>query len=313
MAALPGQVCYLPNGVEELFLSREIMPRGRRFACYSSEAGLIAREFSICRKRSALFCSKVPDVTLAVVGCMLPEENNQEIFRSGSSRSRAASSPLVKRADVPALYAAHDIFVFPSLAEGMPLTLLEAMATGMPIITSDAPGMADIIEDEFSGLLVQPADAADLAAAMERMCRSADLRRQLGQAAQQTARRYTWEIVTQKLERVLLLAAARQGALELKYAVLNLPCVSDTQLEYSSKLVTAFRHPLYAWLGLRPFVAQHTAAEHAALQRWANGRTTLVEIGVAEGVSALALREAMSPDRHAVLDRSLSSKPFAPR
>jgi len=81
----------------------------------------------------------------------------------------------------------------------------------------------------------------------------------------------------------------------LRYAVLNLPCVSDTQLRYSSKLVTAFPHPIYAWLGLRPFLAQHTAAEHAALQRWAQGRTTLAEIGVAEGVSALALREAMSP------------------
>jgi hypothetical protein len=82
----------------------------------------------------------------------------------------------------------------------------------------------------------------------------------------------------------------------LKYAVLDLPCVSDAQLQYSSKLVAAFPHSVYAWLGLRPFVAQHTAAEHAALQRWAKGRTTLVEIGVAEGVSALALREAMSPD-----------------
>jgi hypothetical protein len=82
----------------------------------------------------------------------------------------------------------------------------------------------------------------------------------------------------------------------LKYAVLNLPCQSDSQLQYSSKLVNAFPHPVYAWLGLRPFVAQHTAAEHAALQRWAVGRSTLVEIGVAEGVSALALREAMAPD-----------------
>ena len=82
----------------------------------------------------------------------------------------------------------------------------------------------------------------------------------------------------------------------MKYAVLQLPCVSDTQLQYSSKLVTAFPHSVYAWLGLRPFVAQHTAAEHAALQRWATGRKTLAEIGVAEGVSALALREAMSPD-----------------
>lgn len=53
------------------------------------------------------------------------------------------------------------------------------------------------------------------------------------------------------------------------------------------------RHPLYAWLGLRPAAGQHTREEHVSLRRWAAGRSCLVEIGVAEGVSALALRETM--------------------
>src|SRR5437667_12354506 len=56
------------------------------------------------------------------------------------------------------------------------------------------------------------------------------------------------------------------------------------------------RHPVFAWLGLRPIFAQHTSAEHETLKRWACGRRRLVEIGVAEGASALALREAMSSD-----------------
>jgi len=80
----------------------------------------------------------------------------------------------------------------------------------------------------------------------------------------------------------------------LKYAVLNLQRESDTDLNYGNNLVRWLRHPVYAWLGLRPALAQHTAEEHAALRRWAAGRASLVEIGVAEGVSALALREAMS-------------------
>jgi predicted O-methyltransferase YrrM len=54
------------------------------------------------------------------------------------------------------------------------------------------------------------------------------------------------------------------------------------------------RHPVFAWLGLRPILGQHTAAEHVALKKWATGRTRLVEIGVAEGASALGLREVMS-------------------
>jgi hypothetical protein len=55
------------------------------------------------------------------------------------------------------------------------------------------------------------------------------------------------------------------------------------------------RHPVFAWLGIRPVLGQHTAGEHAALKQWAIGRSSLVEIGVAEGASAVALREAMSP------------------
>jgi hypothetical protein len=79
----------------------------------------------------------------------------------------------------------------------------------------------------------------------------------------------------------------------LKYAVVKLPRKSESQLTYGEGFVPWLRHPVYAWLGLRPVLAQHTAAEHAAIQHWAAGRSTLVEIGVAEGVSAMALREGM--------------------
>jgi predicted O-methyltransferase YrrM len=60
--------------------------------------------------------------------------------------------------------------------------------------------------------------------------------------------------------------------------------------------VRRFRHPVFSWLGLRPVFAQHSRAEHDVLLRRAAGRRSIVEIGVAEGASACALREAMSPD-----------------
>jgi predicted O-methyltransferase YrrM len=80
----------------------------------------------------------------------------------------------------------------------------------------------------------------------------------------------------------------------LKYAVLNLPRESDTAENYTGMRARLLRHPAYAWFGLRPALAQHTAAEHASIKRWAAGRSAIVEIGVAEGVSALALRESMA-------------------
>jgi predicted O-methyltransferase YrrM len=57
-----------------------------------------------------------------------------------------------------------------------------------------------------------------------------------------------------------------------------------------------FRHPVFSWLGLRPVFAQHTRAEHEALLKWAAGLRRIVEIGVAEGASACALRQAMPGD-----------------
>jgi predicted O-methyltransferase YrrM len=55
------------------------------------------------------------------------------------------------------------------------------------------------------------------------------------------------------------------------------------------------QHPFFAWAGLRPPIAQHTAAEHHALEKHASGCKSLVEIGVAEGASAVALRSTMHP------------------
>lgn len=79
----------------------------------------------------------------------------------------------------------------------------------------------------------------------------------------------------------------------MNYALLNLPCESDAARNYGS-VVPQLNHSVYGWLGLRPALAQHTAAEHAALKRWAAVRMNLVEIGVAEGVSAMAMREVMA-------------------
>jgi len=71
---------------------------------------------------------------------------------------------------------------------------------------------------------------------------------------------------------------------------------TSTEQETSSWASRATRHPFFAWAGLRPPIAQHTFAEHQALEKYARGRKSLVEIGVAEGASAVALRTAMSAE-----------------
>jgi predicted O-methyltransferase YrrM len=58
----------------------------------------------------------------------------------------------------------------------------------------------------------------------------------------------------------------------------------------------AMKHPFFAWIGLRPLIAQHTEAEHCSLEQYVRGCKSVVEIGVAEGASAIALKTSMSPE-----------------
>ena len=111
------------------------------------------------------------------------------------------------------LYAEHDIFLFPSLIEALPLVIQEAMAAGMPVITTETCGMPDLIQHEVNGLLIPPANAAAIEESILRLAGSVELRRQLGEAARETMKRYTWERAARQLEalyqHVLALEARR--------------------------------------------------------------------------------------------------------
>ncbi|OSM06852.1 putative group 1 glycosyl transferase [Magnetofaba australis IT-1] len=72
------------------------------------------------------------------------------------------------RDDAPRLLAAMDLFALPSLAEGTPLTILEAMATGLPVVATAVGGVPDLLAAEETGLLVPPADPNALGQAMQR-------------------------------------------------------------------------------------------------------------------------------------------------
>jgi glycosyltransferase involved in cell wall biosynthesis len=88
--------------------------------------------------------------------------------------------------DMPGYYAAADIFVQPSFAEGVPVVLMEAMATGLPVVTSGLAGIPELVRDGVDGLLVPPGRADLLAAAIERLATDGDLRARLGAAGRAT-------------------------------------------------------------------------------------------------------------------------------
>lgn len=105
--------------------------------------------------------------------------------------------------DTAPFYAAIDVFVLPSLWEGLPYTLLDAMAVGKPIVASNCGGISDTLVDGQTGLLVKPGDPAALGAALGRLMADAGLREGLGAAARRAVqRRDALKQMIEKLEQL---------------------------------------------------------------------------------------------------------------
>lgn len=122
------------------------------------------------------------DVDVRLIGYG-PQREELEILARGS-RAHFEFMGNVPNRDLPALLNQSDIFVLPSLYEGHPKALLEAMACGLPSIGTRVPGIQNVIKDGVTGLLCEPKQEA-LTASLNRLLKSADLRSQLATAGRE--------------------------------------------------------------------------------------------------------------------------------
>jgi glycosyltransferase involved in cell wall biosynthesis len=133
----------------------------------------------------ALLTGRHPDLQLAICG-----RGDQEDALRSRARANGIGGHvhlLGLRSDVPAVLAAADLFVLPSLSEGLPLALLEAMCAGCPIVASDVGDVGKALGAD-AGVLVEPGNPSALASALETLLTQPGLARDLGIRARARAR-----------------------------------------------------------------------------------------------------------------------------
>jgi glycosyltransferase involved in cell wall biosynthesis len=116
---------------------------------------------------------------------------------------------MVPNEAVPGYLAAADIFVFPSLSEGFGIVVVEAMASGLPLVSTNVHGLPEIIENGQNGLLVEPRSPEQIAEKVLLLVESDDLRKTMAENNKAGARRYSWENVVGMVEEVLKSAVNR--------------------------------------------------------------------------------------------------------
>jgi glycosyltransferase involved in cell wall biosynthesis len=207
----PDRIEVIPNGVE--------VPGPDDGSRPDAEVAWRRERRSRARRHLASLIGPLPDDRLVVggVGRLHPVKGHavllEALARPGGEtwagvivgdgperaalQARAAQAPLAgrvfllgERADVPDLLPAFDLFVLPSLTEGMSNALLEAMAEGIPVIATQAGGNLEVVEHHASGLLVQPGDPAALAAGIGALAGDPERARSLGLAAREHVRRH---------------------------------------------------------------------------------------------------------------------------
>jgi 2-deoxystreptamine N-acetyl-D-glucosaminyltransferase/2-deoxystreptamine glucosyltransferase len=147
---------------------------------------------------------------LVVVGDGPLRQVVDDAVAASPARDRITCRGFVPHREVPAVLAALDVLVLPSVYEEMGSVLVEAMASGLPVVATHVGGIPEVVCDRVTGILVPPGDVPALATAIDELVRDEDLRTRLGAAARERAGRYSWPCLAARVEQVY--AAVREPA-----------------------------------------------------------------------------------------------------
>jgi glycosyltransferase involved in cell wall biosynthesis len=193
------KVAVIPNGVDlKMFAgsSDRIMLEGDPSVLYVGHLSRL-KGVDILIQAITKLKSELPNIKLHLVG-----HGNARYFaalaRKEGIEKYVVFHGLAEQSMLPSYYKSADICVFPSRHEGFGIVILEAMASGIPVIASDIPSFREIISNGSDGRLFKPEDADALSKEVIALYQNPHLRKELSRNAFEKATMYSWENIADK-------------------------------------------------------------------------------------------------------------------
>jgi glycosyltransferase involved in cell wall biosynthesis len=199
-ATLPGlPIRVIPNGVDTDVFHPPAAPRDRGLLEILCVGRLIERkgQHHLLRAFGQLRAAGLP-VHLTLVGVGDAEAALRRLATELNLKRDVTFAGPVEHAQVAQVYRQVDIFALPSQNEGMSVAVLEAMASGLPVIVTPKAGAPGLVSDGVEGREVPWADVPALAAALEQLAGDRASRQRLGAAARLAALRYNWPAIARQ-------------------------------------------------------------------------------------------------------------------
>lgn len=152
------------------------------------------------------------DLKLTLIGGGRGEERIRQLVRDLNLSSLVEFKGISAPEDIWAEMSRADLFVFPSLSEGFPNVLLEAMACGLPIVSSDFAGVEDIIRSDSNGLIFHKRNARELAEKVKYFTENEDYLKRVGNENREFVKQFTWDTFMEGFVSTLQEKASGRGA-----------------------------------------------------------------------------------------------------
>ncbi len=187
LPGLAGRVSVIPMPVDRVFVEpAPRVPARHEGSCTIMAAGRLSRQKGLhdLVSAAAMLVARGMDVRVLLVGNGEEEQALRELAERLHIQDRVMFPGAHPAGDLAAYYRSCDVAALPSLEEGLGLALVEAMFCGTPVVGSRSGGIADIVSDGETGLLVPPGNALALADAFERVLSDESYAERLGRAGQ---------------------------------------------------------------------------------------------------------------------------------